>query len=378
MIIVQFYYEISEYESEISESAAILERSLRAADAPAKIVWLLAHQYSPAGLSFSALKAADAAQAGVLVQAAARALCVAHLGIVHIGELGAAEPDFDAYSNGSRWNRCRYDDEDGEEGEEEEEGDDAGGDFTVVTVDDAWRYIDEWRDTGDRAAEFGPIPLAKGELLPEGALDRESPDRQKLMEASGNEGASYERSYHRAALVLWRQDRYAEVLLQAGVVAGLPYLKQLTAGGKRARLSVEEPVGRVKRRIAAATGRSARFSGHFRAGADARVAARGQAGGGRHEPARRRTRVSGGGSGYPLRRWSNSKAGAHWSSGAAAGSCSALVAAHSGGPRAGAMRGGAVGSRRWPRMSRTVGPSVMKAMMCIAPPPAGHSSGKTP
>ena len=145
----------------------------------------------------------------------------------------------------------------------------------------------------------------------------------------------------------------------------------------RARLSVEEPVGRVKRRLAAATGCSARLSGHFRAGANAEMAVRGQAGGGRHEPARRRTRVSGGGSGYQLRRWSNSKAGADWSSGSAAGSCSASVAAHSGGPRAGAMRGGAVGSPRWSRMSRTVGPLVMKAMILIAPPQPGHSSGKT-
>jgi len=77
-------------------------------------------------------------------------------------------------------------------------------------------------------------------------------------------------------------------------------------------------MGRVKHRFSVATGRSARISGHFRAGAGARVAACGQAGGGRHESARRRTRVSGGGSGYQLRRWSNSKAGAGWSSGSAA------------------------------------------------------------
>jgi len=37
---------------------------------------------------------------------------------------------------------------------------------------------------------------------------------------------------------------------------------------------------------------SARLLRHFRMGTDARVAARGQAGGGRHAPARRRTRVS--------------------------------------------------------------------------------------
>ena len=249
-----------EYESEIAEIAAILERSLHAADAPAKIVWLLEHQYSPAGLSFSALKAADAAKAGVLVQAAARAQCAAHLGIVHIGEFGAAEPDYDAYSYGSRWNRYEddEDDEDGEEGEDEEV-DDEDESFTVVTVDDTWRYIDEWRDTGDLAVKFGPIPLAEGELLPAGALDGEPADRQKLTEASGNEGASYERSYHRAALILWRRDRYAEVLLQAGVVAGLPYLKQLTSVGKRSRL---EAISLAERMVDAWAGDAQRWNSH--------------------------------------------------------------------------------------------------------------------
>ncbi len=219
-----------DYESQIAEAAVILDRSLSGSDAPAKIAWLLEHQYSPAGLSFFALKGADAAKAGVLAQAAERAQCATHLGIVHIGESGAAEPDFDEYSYRSRWNHYRYYEDD--EAETEDEEDDEGASFTVVTVDDAWRYVDEWRDTRDVAAEFGPIPLADGELLPEGALDEEPPDKERLTEASGNEGASYERSYHRAALVLWPRRRYSEVLLQAGVVAALPYLKQLVAGGK--------------------------------------------------------------------------------------------------------------------------------------------------
>ena len=75
-------------------------------------------------------------------------------------------------------------------------------------------------------------------------------------------------------------------------------------------LSVEEPVGRVKRRCAMATGCSARLSWHFRAGAGAKVAACGQAGGGRHEPARRRALRSVDDSGYQVMRWSNSKVGA--------------------------------------------------------------------
>lgn len=216
-----------EYESRISQAAAILERSLTAPNAPAKIAWLLDHQYSPAGLSFSALKGVDAARARVLAQAAARAQCAAHLGIVHIGESGSAEQD-DAFY-GSRWNRYRDYDGGDEEDAEEEEG------FTAASVDDVWQYVDEWRDGDDRAVKFGRIPLGAGELLPAGALDREPPDEQRLTEASGNEGATYERLYHRAALVLWRENRSIDVLLQAGVVAALPYLKRLAAGGKRAR-----------------------------------------------------------------------------------------------------------------------------------------------
>lgn len=220
-----------EYESQTSQAAAILERSLTAPNAPAKIAWLLEHQYSPAALSFSALKGADAARARVLARAAARAQCAAHLGIVHIGESGSAEPD-DAFC-GSRWNRYRDydggDEEDAEEADEEEEG------FTAASVDDTWQHVDEWRDRDDRAVKFGRIPLGGGELLPAGALDREPPDEKRLTEASGNEGATYERSYHRAALVLWRENRSIDVLLQAGVVAALPYLKRLAAGGKRAR-----------------------------------------------------------------------------------------------------------------------------------------------
>lgn len=217
-----------EYEHPITEAAAILGRFLKAPDAPPKIAWLLDHQYSPAGLSFSALKGSDAAKARVLVQAAARTQCTAYLGVVHIGESGAAEPE-DDYFYRSRRNRYEYD----EDGGDEEADEDAG--FGAATVDDAWRYVDEWRDTEDRVAEFGRIPIAGGELLPAGALDGEPPDEKRLTEASGNEGASYERSYRRAVLVLWRQDRTADVLLQAGVVAALPYLKQLADGSARAR-----------------------------------------------------------------------------------------------------------------------------------------------
>jgi hypothetical protein len=172
------------------------------------------------------LKGADAAKARVLLQAAARAHCAAHLGIVHIGESGAAEPDYDEYFYRSRRNRYRE--------YEDEEDNDEDASFTVTTVYDTWQYVDEWRDTDDRLVEFGRIPRRR-RVAPPSALNGEPPDEKRLTEASGNEGATYERSYHRAALVLWHRNRTSDVLLQAGVVAVLPYLKQLAARGRRAR-----------------------------------------------------------------------------------------------------------------------------------------------
>ncbi|MSU36371.1 MAG: hypothetical protein EXS36_15000 [Pedosphaera sp.] len=192
-----------------------------------KIAWLLEHQYSPDGLAFAALKSADLARTGVLLQAAERAECVAHLGIVHIEESGSAEP---AYAP-RRYRRWRSDD-DAEEMK--------GADFEVVDICDSPRYVDHWRDAHDQPVGFGKIPLADNERLPAGALDGVPPDQQRLTEATGNEGASFERSYHRAAVVIWLRIHYADVLLQAGAGAVLPLLQQqLTPASRRALTSTE-------------------------------------------------------------------------------------------------------------------------------------------
>jgi hypothetical protein len=207
-----------DYEKQIVAAAALLGEKLSAPGSVAKVGWLLEHHYSPDGLSFSGLKSADRARVNVLAQAAERADCAAHLGIVHIEESGSAEGIYHDYRP-RRWGRYRDDDE-------EESEDARSDDFEVMEVCDWRHYLSEWRDLRDQPVEFGEIPLAPGELLPEGALEGEKPDKQRFMEASGNEGASFERSYHRAALVIWRRECYVEVLLQAGVAAALPYLKE--------------------------------------------------------------------------------------------------------------------------------------------------------
>jgi hypothetical protein len=237
-----------DYVTQIAEAADILDRFLKTPEAPPKIAWLLEHQYSPAGLSFLALKGADLARARVLVEASARAQLAVHLAIVHVGESGAAEPDYDDFYR-SRGNRHWYNDGDEDEDEDEAgddyEAGDGDADFSVESIDDSWKYVDQWRDADDRVVKFGRIPLDDGELLPAGALDGEPPDVKRLTEASGNEGATFERSYRRAALVLWREDKTADVLLQSGVVAALPYLKRLATGGKRTRVAAMGVAERV-------------------------------------------------------------------------------------------------------------------------------------
>jgi 2OG-Fe(II) oxygenase superfamily len=208
------------YDSEADRAEAILEQTFKKSDAPAKLAWLLEHQYSPVGLSFSGLKGRDAALAKVARHAARRAECALHLGIVHIEESGAAEPCFDVDYGRARRRGGYYDGDD-----MVEDADTGDEEFEVIEVFDTSLHIDQWIDTNDHAVEFGSLPIEDGEILPAGALDGKAPDQQRLMEATGNEGASFERSYHRAALVIWPQDRFVDVLLQAGPGAALPYFK---------------------------------------------------------------------------------------------------------------------------------------------------------
>ena len=67
------------------------------------------------------------------------------------------------------------------------------------------------------------------------------PDEEHFHEATGNEGASFDRTYARAALVIWPSDRILAVLNQAGLEATLPYLEELLrnwqAAGPKKRLA---------------------------------------------------------------------------------------------------------------------------------------------
>lgn len=206
------------YDAEEAHAAKLIGAAFATEGAPRKLVWLLEHQYSQAELGFDALKGADAAVVGVFRRAADTAACEVHLAVMNIEESGPAEVHY-APSRGRRYR----DDFEGDE------IDAAAVDYEVVEVADAARYVDHWMAPNGRARTFGRLPLADGELLPAGALDDEPPDEDRLLEATGNEGVSFERAYRRAALVLWPRAQQVDVLLQAGVGSALPALEALLA-----------------------------------------------------------------------------------------------------------------------------------------------------
>lgn len=206
------------YDAEVAQAARLISAAFATDGAPRKLVWLMEHQYSQAELGFDALKGVDGAVVGVLRRAADAAACSVHLAVMNIEESGPAEVHY-APSRGRRY----PDDFDGDE------IDAKAVDYEVVEVSDTDRYIDHWIAADGLGRSFGRLPLEGGELLPAGALDDEPPDEARLLEATGNEGVSFERAYRRAALVLWPRAQQVDVLLQAGVGSALPALEVLLA-----------------------------------------------------------------------------------------------------------------------------------------------------
>lgn len=198
-----------DHEAAVAELARVLDSWTREPAAwPTKVALALEHHYTPAGLSFAALKNADRGVASVVVEAARRAACVVHLAMVAITETGSAEDNHDY--GGRRWRRP-YDDHH----------------FEVIEVFDRVVAAEGWRSPDDRNPDLPRIPMDDDEIWPPNALDEEVADEQHYQEATGNEGAEFQRIYRRAALVLWPAAGQLAVLAQAGPAAAVPLLEPI-------------------------------------------------------------------------------------------------------------------------------------------------------
>ena len=180
-------------------------------DIPEKLIYLLEHAYTPAELGFDALKNADEAVADVLVAAAEQADCDIHLALVSVEESGSAQ-----YNGGYGPKRGRYWDDDPED-----------DDFEVCEVIERTESISEWRRRDGKPSPLPELPYREYEFCPTSAYENIEPDNIEFQEATGNAGASFERSYQAAALVIWPKAFNLAVISQAGLIAALPMLQDL-------------------------------------------------------------------------------------------------------------------------------------------------------
>ena len=183
-------------------------------DWPLKLVVPLEHAYTPAELSFAALKGADVALARRLTAAGTRASVDLHLAMLTVWESGSAE-----YVGRENWHYRRGRRDSGKQEDADE--------FEVVDVFDGNRTLSQWHRPDGAPTTLAKLPIEDSEIAPPDALEDMEPDEEHFREATGNEGASFERTYSRAALVLWPSSAILAVLNQAGPAATLPYLEQL-------------------------------------------------------------------------------------------------------------------------------------------------------
>ena len=189
--------------SQAAEAGRCLAGWSDSGEPPAKLVWLLDHAYSEAGLGLETLKGIDAPVGRALVRATKVAGCALYLAVLEIVEEGI--PDYDLLFD--RWGSMDHD-------------------APMEEVFDGSYKLFGWVDChGETVPPFSQIPMLNGEALPPGALDDIEPDEQWVTEATGNEGASAERSYRWAAFVTWPHSRTIRVVAQGGIENALDYAR---------------------------------------------------------------------------------------------------------------------------------------------------------
>lgn len=180
----------------------------------------LAHQYTEASFSPSALKGADRTRADVVLRAAETLGYQAYLALLTHHQSG--EVDYSTYSFRSSWSRRRqYEEEDDEEDVSDSE--DASAEMGEVYDEDC--TLDHWFDAAGREQPLGEMSLNDKEVL----HSQGGTMKQTISEATGNAGATLERWYRRGVVVLWPRDRHFRILAGEGQAMALPALAEMVA-----------------------------------------------------------------------------------------------------------------------------------------------------
>ncbi len=203
-----------DYSKEISQAKKILSRLKTPEGKSEKLIYFLDHMYSEKGLSIESLKGRDAGVFQVLKHAAKTAELNLYLGIVHIKESGIAEEDY---------------------GYDDYESNYSDDDYEILEVFDETHEVDILLDSAGTPTKLGCIKINDGECLPVDALKNTKPDSSNYYGATGNEGASFDRAYLRAAIVIWPDEKYNDICINNGPDSAIGRLKELGRAVRKSR-----------------------------------------------------------------------------------------------------------------------------------------------
>jgi hypothetical protein len=196
-------------------------------DAPEKLAVTLDHQYTQEGLTWDALKGLDRARARVLVEAAGRAGCRAHLALLTYHEAGEGD-----YADGGGYYGGGYYNEEEEEDDEDEEEDEDGGEYEMIEVYDTSLTAEHWIDPEGRRLNIGAMDVEEEEVLDPDALKSVTPE-EEFQGYTGNEGQPLDRWYRHGAIFLWPDRRHFEVLCTVGSRNVVPALELMVDQWKK-------------------------------------------------------------------------------------------------------------------------------------------------
>ena len=196
------------FSPEIAGLANVLQRYRNESEQgdDACVAILLAHAYSEAGLSPALLKGTDRAQALALFKAAEQSGFEAHLAILTHREVGdALVDDYDNYRDTPRH-------------------------VEMGEIYDRELSADTWVDAAGTTVAFGTMAVPEHAIV--GGMDemKQAVSEQEFEGYTGNAGMELTRWYHRAAIILWPEERHAERLCATSIDAGIAGLQQLLNG----------------------------------------------------------------------------------------------------------------------------------------------------
>ena len=200
------------------------------ADPPNRLVYLLDHEYTPSGLSWSRLKGSDASRVALLQAAASKAGCDIVLALADIHETWSAVEVETRRPWYSRPRRGRWDDPDA--WDDDDLGDEVDlDDYELEELLDWSITLDGWIDpSGAQPEPLAPSVSAAEVCSTTPCLDLQ-PYNSEYEGYMGNYGNTLDRWYHRVAVVLWPRQRAFAVHAEASTIWALDALTAQLKGG---------------------------------------------------------------------------------------------------------------------------------------------------